>query len=359
MLADIVLKYKKINSKAKDAAQHAVTSFFHRIVPKLMLNPATKIVDSLEDTARYIAAEVEFVYNLAKSNQTTCPFQLDACIAYNYVKTEEVMEKAPTAADADDVDDDDFDSDEDDDDTKDDGPFVDFLGNIKNKLKSEKCLHEIAVLDAKERNVRAYKLQFEKFKDVIKTKYKGKEGDEYPRNHRLISLIDRRKPKDDNGTVDSDEIYFYEPPSNCNTMPTEQNDKIVPLWYFDASKTSIIPHIGYNEAMNSKDPTKHISKVVNKQNINSSLACKGSLLVLSFHVEAINEIRAYLYLNGQITRFFPEDITGLLPRFFVDSKENRKFAKGDAAQTMVEAMKPKLRDLKFEAFYNAYKYKKK
>ena len=54
----------------------AVGSFFHRIVPKLMLNPQTVIVDSLEQTSRYITAAVDFVCTIARQPQLQCPFQV-------------------------------------------------------------------------------------------------------------------------------------------------------------------------------------------------------------------------------------------------------------------------------------------
>lgn len=50
---------RNVDKKARDIVQYAVSSFFHRIVPKLMLQAQTQICDSLEQTgmkALYISA---------------------------------------------------------------------------------------------------------------------------------------------------------------------------------------------------------------------------------------------------------------------------------------------------------------
>merc|ERR1712228_1003802 len=267
---------------------------------------------------------------------------------------------------------------------------VDCFGNIKQKLKTEECIFTIQVnddSDASKRSIRAYKNGYAKFySDVIAKKYKGTEYEEYPRNHRLCSFVDRRKTvkymeehkndedvspnklvnngndnnnddddeKVDNSIIDEDEIYFFEPPANCNVIPKNA----VPLWYFDSSKTCIVPNIGYTEAMLA-DKINNVSKDKQSEEvIHSGFPAGGSLLILSFHVEAADNIRCYLYLNGCMTRFFAEDIVNLLPRYFEDSKENQEFIESDEAKTMIEEMKPRLRDMKFEAFYNEYKFNK-
>ena len=44
------LQIAKIGNKERDIIQHAVTSFFHRITPQLLLNSSSKICDSLQQT---------------------------------------------------------------------------------------------------------------------------------------------------------------------------------------------------------------------------------------------------------------------------------------------------------------------
>jgi len=57
---------RRVHKNAKDIVQHGIQSYFHRIVPKLMLNSQTQINDSLSETAEYILAQAEFVCKLAQ-----------------------------------------------------------------------------------------------------------------------------------------------------------------------------------------------------------------------------------------------------------------------------------------------------
>ena len=231
------------------------------------------------------------------------------------------------------------------------------FGNVKKKLSSEKLVHSVGEFGAETRT-RFYRTQFEKFKeDLTSINEADKEYRDFPRNHRFCSFIDRRKGSASNGTGDEDEIIFFEPPANCKRIPSEH----VPLWFFDSSATSIIPNVGYSETMHSSVEQKQMDKVAqkvppNEENITSKSDCNGALLVLSFHVEAANEIRCYLYLNGQVTRFMADDIVLLLPRYFADTKANREFVQSAAAKRIVQNVHSKLIDSKFEAFYNEYKY---
>eukprot|EP00486_Rosalina_sp_Unknown_P005103 CAMPEP_0201570448 /NCGR_PEP_ID=MMETSP0190_2-20130828/12727_1 /ASSEMBLY_ACC=CAM_ASM_000263 /TAXON_ID=37353 /ORGANISM="Rosalina sp." /LENGTH=564 /DNA_ID=CAMNT_0047994011 /DNA_START=35 /DNA_END=1726 /DNA_ORIENTATION=+ len=340
----------------------AVGSFFHRIVPKLMLNPQSEIVDSLEATAKYIAASVDFVCTIAKQPQLTCPFQVDTCIAFN--KAQDCSKMAMQGID-------------DDDDDEDDGKgndgdtfsseFYDCFGNVKDRLNKEGCKNYATEInnDVSKDSVRGARMfmdTYGKFKaQALSTKYKGKAYNDYPRKHRFCSLIDRRDKDSKKGkSTSNDEIIFFEPPENCNKIPDEE-DGHMPLWFFDSSRTCIIPNEGYENGKHLKDIDKMASSKSGKNNeekalsepITSSTPCKGAIMVLSFHVEADNLIRCYMYLNGQISRFMPDDIIKVLPRFF-DKKfgNNAKFPKSKIAQELVERMKPQLRDIKFEAFYS-------
>merc|ERR1712154_77209 len=345
----------------------AVGSFFHRIVPKLMLNTQTEIIDDIEQTAKYITASVDFVSTIAKQPQLSCPFQAEFVIAFD--KAQDCSQPASQGVEPDDDDDDDeeFENDEK---TSFGLEFFDCFGNIKDRVRSEKLPLTADVIDDHEekgnnvRTARMFMAPYTKFKNTeIQKKYKNKnEFNAYPRKHRFVSLIDRRKKTESNGTVGQDEILFFEPPNNCNTFP---EDAHVPLWYFDSTRTCIIPNIGYEHGKHLKNIDKKAAdnnlegqkKALNEP-ITSQTPCKGAILILSFHVESDNEIRAYLYLNGQITRFLPMDIIDILPRFFDPTyKKNKDFAKSKLAQDLVDRMMPKLKDIKFEAFYQEYKNK--
>lgn len=236
---------------------------------------------------------------------------------------------------------------------------------MKLKLSSEKCNQSVGQMSAQRSDLwsRQYREQFESFRaNLMSINDDDVEYQDYPQNHRFCSFVDRRKKTKSNGTVDEDEIIFFEPPANCKRIPSGH----VPLWFFDSSKTSIIPNVGYTQRWNAKmngqgvdaDYEDDRKAPVDERNITSSDACNGALLVLSFHVEAVNEIRCYLYLNGQVTRFMADDIVNLLPRYFEDTKENREFVQSAEAKRLVQIVHSKLIDSKFEAFYNEYKYGK-
>merc|ERR1712113_696801 len=114
---------------------------------------------------------------------------------------------------------------------------------------------------------------------------------------------------------DKDELIFFEPPNNANKLPQGQ---ILPMFYFDTSRTVLIPSIGYDEGKNDDNKKEDVDqkKKVLTSVINSLSKMNGAMLVLSFHVESSDVIRCYLSINGQIIRFMPSDIQNLLPAFF-------------------------------------------
>ena len=66
------------SDSAGTVATAAVTSYLHRVAPKLMLKATTRMDHSLEDVAKYIEQTIEFVHQLAANRQNTCPFQYDS-----------------------------------------------------------------------------------------------------------------------------------------------------------------------------------------------------------------------------------------------------------------------------------------
>eukprot|EP00483_Globobulimina_turgida_P007897 UN07913 len=111
---------------------------------------------------------------------------------------------------------------------------------------------------------------------------------------------------------------MYEPPTNCRNIPRD----VVPEWYINASRTCILPNMDYGDGRDAEateknnQETRQTKEKIQKANIGSSSHCKGSLLTLSFICKEQDAIKAYLYWNGQITRFTPEDIRDVFPRLF-------------------------------------------
>ena len=60
-----------------------------------------------------------------------------------------------------------------------------------------------------------------------------------------------------------------------------------------------------------------------------------------------------------MTRFLPNDIVELLPRFFSQSTANTEWLKSQDAKELVANVKKHLIDKRFEAFLNEYGMKRK
>ena len=66
---------------------------------------------------------------------------------------------------------------------------------------------------------------------------------------------------------------------------------------------------------------------------------------LSFHVDSAENIRCYLYINGQCTRFLPPDIKMVLPLFFEKNKVNDAFVNDGKCDEMIRRVQDKLRGM--------------
>jgi len=250
-------------------------------------------------------------------------------------------------------DDDDGDDDEDEKDAK----FYDCVGNVPAKLKANKCLFikqkvmEAADDEKQSSDVtrRLFDAQFRKFKNgQLKQKYSGKELQEYPRNHRFCSVFDRRAADKSKGIIDGDELIFFEPPDDCNTFPEKKH---LPMFYFETSRKCIIPG---EDVTNIENQRIKMEKMVK----NSQCANKGGTIVFSFHVESTDEIRCYMYVNGQACRFLADDVRLVLPTLFdMEYADNKTWIGGKECGELMERMKKQLRDVHFMAFLNKYRTK--
>ncbi len=96
------------------------------------------------------------------------------------------------------------------------------------------------------------------------------------------------------------------------------NEMMVPEWYFAASKQCIIPGEGYNNGKGGNDNMTNTIGCITKSN--------GKLITLSFHIEAADEIKCYLFYEGQASRFYGQDILQVFPTLFdMEYKNNKEF----------------------------------
>eukprot|EP01084_Bolivina_argentea_P141080 247948_1 len=291
--------------------------------------PQTTVKDSMQEICEYINGMIDFIYKLVMNNEI-CPFQWDSAIVFNEVTRHMTNEN------------------DDDDDDGDDEKKENILmfGDVKKKLKAEKLLHTISLVDNKHKKERLFAQEFRTFQNMVENQ---KKQYNYPNYKRFCSLIDRRQPdKYKNCNVSkSDEIIFFEPPNNCNTIPKPY---YVPEWFLDSSQTCFLPYIGYNNGIKQSNDNNDTDKPVTSKSV-----CEGRFWLLSFHVESRNTIKCYLTIYGQSLRFFASDIKDILPMYFDETfKGNKEFGWSKEAKTIIGNITPKLKDTKFDLFCKKY-----
>jgi len=375
------LKAKPFNEKEKDLAVDkrvpfnkvaltAVSSFGKRCTPKLMFAPMRLIDDSLERTVQYIDAAVTFVSNLlrtaTKEQMAICPFQLDVCVASG--KPSAVDHKVDEDSGNEDSD---GDGDDDDESDYDESTYFDVLGDIKGKLDHNKLRYASVQVSQQGDNAR----MLENLYKAFTAQHKERRGDQesFLHRRRMVTFIDRRgkgmanADDDDDGDEKSasDKVWLFEPPSDCARIP----DNAVPEWFINASRTTLLPHFEYRlqsdlskeerieVAMNKKRTEMSEGAMATKQNVNTSFHCFGSLLTLSFYAKSADVVKCYLYWQGQIIRFFPEDVRTVLPRIFDMTKRgNAEFLKNsDEVEEHIRSMRRGLSDKEFKGFQMSYR----
>eukprot|EP01084_Bolivina_argentea_P256874 432656_1 len=336
---------KKIKNWSKhhqqfDLLQSAIRSYYHRICPLMDVAPTFKIQDNYEEICELISGAVDFVYNLTTSpfESGICSFQLDFCIAFNNVKQPTTDEDTVMYDDAVMYDDDDVTDhkDEKKHEKKDENAFFDCFCNIKEKLEQAGLIY-VSQKVTTSRHLK-FKPQFTQLATKLKPKLQ-KETNEFPRRFRFVSILDRRNSKE------GDELIFAEPPQDCFKFP-EENKRCDDLWYFNSSKTCIIPK---DKNYNDKDEDK--KRKLKTEIINTDHPMNNGMLTLSFHVVSKEEIRCYMYIGGRMMRFVPENLKLFLPQFFSDSE----YKSSEDLDLLIKNMNSKLVDARFNSFYHSNK----
>ena len=327
--------------------------------------PFRKINDSLHLITKYIEASIEFIADLLneagpeRTMRILCPFQFDLCIACGKPKSKE--NKGTFKEDSDD---------EDDDDKKED-QFCDIIGNIKEKLEKNKLKYKFKEMDTKNDDFDAKQLQriFTSLYNEFKGKYDKKER-YYLHRKRMIGFVDRRMSRKvdekekkyfvHTNDGDKDQIYLYDAPSVCRNIPNDA----VSEWFMDSSKICLLPDMEFGDGSkaiasfnpNTKRLNINIKDKMTASNIGSSTHCQSSLLTMSFHVKSMDEIKCYLYWNGQITRFWPDNIRTVFPEIFnMDYEGNRDFVAFERDLDLrINKMNKTIKDLPFKGFRQSY-----
>ena len=245
---------------------------------------------------------------------------------------------------------DDDDDDDDDDDNgneeKDDGTYMDYIGDIEAKLKGNKLPMTKNKIPKKARD---FKLLF----DNLQKESEEKDSKNYLQNKRFVAFADRRKNKDENA-----DFYLYEPPKgNSRDIPSDA----VPEWGISSSRTCLIPSSEYDEADAIGKPNMGNVSNNKKKNdsndktIGAAFAAAGSLLILSFHIRSADLIKVYLYFNGQIVRFLPKDLKALFNGLYnMDYKGNKDYIEKGKIDDKITKMSAKIVDKQFDAWQQEY-----
>ena len=370
ILKNMTLKNElQINDKAikiEELVHSACNLYGKRFLPQLQYQSILKINDSLEVIMRYIEAAVTFIANLFgvtsenKTKRGICPFQFDLCITSG-VSTEITS------------------NDEDDDDNEEDDDYeekitepkeeqsanndIDYIGDIEKRLKSNDINFEHTRLHVNSGGIeqqRVFTQLLEQYKQNNKCE-EEKEKFAYPHKKRIIAFIDRRVSK--NYTSDQDEekckddIYLYPPPNNCCIIPNDAKSE----WYLNSSKTCLLPNSLYGTkdkesqgiANNDEDDNKMTPE--NDMNIGTASNIKGSVLTISFHVMSQNEVKCYLYYNGQFSRIPMNNKDSIIKNmleslFIMTNNDNQNYIGSEHIGEVIKVMNTHINDHKFDAF---------
>mmetsp|Transcript_10409 Transcript_10409/g.9419 ORF Transcript_10409/g.9419 Transcript_10409/m.9419 type:complete len:201 (+) Transcript_10409:3-605(+) len=193
----------------------------------------------------------------------------------------------------------------------------------------------------------------EKLRSQLKDKktypLKGQGSSQYPHRSRFITMIDRRKKEG------KDDTYMYCAPGDCRDIPSNY----VPEWFVSASKSTLLPDLEYGDGQNAlkdansdKAKTDETKEKLEKANIGSGFHAKGGLLTFSFQCKAADQIKCFLFYNGQVIRLFPDEIEDVFPQIFNMEHPRNKgyFTNNKHFKSTMANIEGKLIDKRFNAF---------
>eukprot|EP01084_Bolivina_argentea_P195999 336085_1 len=369
------------NKKCTTIIHNALQQWIKEFPP--FKRPYSYIIDHVERITELIAMAIEFVSDLAKTKNV--PFQWDYSIAFN--KCGNLSEVGVSTR----VHYYDNDSDDDDDDFEEKqlqftsaDISTDWLADVVTRLKEQNVKLQQNDLVSKEyilygitRKINIFvptaliclicnfagqilgfhsnhNIIFQEFLKLVDDNYVEYHSN-YQKNKRFCTFVDNRDPNNIKRGVygnkrvdvttnvfenDNIDVIFYEPP-DANFPSQNSKESRHNLFCFHSSAKYILP--GTNKALLPS-------------NINSRTFLKGEMLTVSFHVQSEEEIRCYLYLNGGMARFMPQDIMDFLCPAFIENEKNSDFIKSDAMKEMIEKMTVQLRDERFRVFNEKHRF---
>eukprot|EP01083_Nonionella_stella_P081982 226150_1 len=318
-------KIDKKRNEITDVFLSGIESFFRRCCCPWFFGPAqiARIEDSIGDISSYILLSSKFVQTLLMDDASATafgPFQLDVSIAFRKTKPVALASNDPDFSD---------DSSADSDSEDESKEFeMDHIGDVERRLSANKLpfysFQMTRNISETAQVLRHVCTAFNAFKARS-----HKKEEHYPQRNRFCMFIDRRKKNK------PDTVTIFDPPQSCCNIPRRH----VPEWYFNASKTCIIP----GESTHDKQGT-----------ITSDSQVFGQLMTVSFRVEASDNVKVYLYWMGRYMRIYPHDLPHMFANIFdMTCSDN---AQWNANQQNGVFQQMKFPDPGFEAFYNQVSY---
>eukprot|EP01084_Bolivina_argentea_P270384 459746_1 len=342
------INHKVLNESTPYAlATQAVNFFVKRLCRELHMKQRHLINDSVEAAIRYIESVTIFISDLFKEcnkKTTVCPFQIDLCLAPG-----EPLDLKHSINESKFNDDTDDDSDEDDDYFD---QFVDCIGNIEAKLIHNHLLYKKnELLIETNFQQKIFTILFNQlYSEYIVDYDKTKDNECHVLyQKRIIGFVDRRKSSDQHDSTDT--VYLYQPPTNCFQIPTNACG----LWYLSASRMCLLPNMDYGNGAKELEPNSLLIETLNtlkNANVTSAFHCKGGLLTISFHVKSKDEVKMYMYFDGQMIRIMPKDIPTIFPILFnMEYGNNEKFMQNKKEMdSIVQNISKVIKDVYFQAF---------
>jgi len=319
---------QKVNESVFEVAVGAVKSYLHRVAPKLMFTQMARIKYPYRTVAQYVLQTIEFVNQMAATQESACPFQYDAVFAFQETTSEEPDDGG------DDYDDDD--SENGDGNGNDESSVTKSqLGDIKECLTATELKFESGHWsNPEERNYRPLGDQFRTLKN------EDVKDLNFPQQSRFCSVLDlRNDPQNEQKAEDN--LFVFQPEESSRMIHKQATS----LNYFHNIRHSIIP---CTDEPNGDDDEKRNTPQL-------ASGTQGPQIMLSFQVDAVDDMRCYLFINGNCTRFLPEDLKMSLPLFFDLQKSDNEFINSKEMDRMIQSLDGKLRDDKFRSFLSENK----
>lgn len=307
----------------------AVDCYHNRIAKRFDFGPQRKIYNSMEIAVEYIVNHINFVHSklgdIDADHNAVAIFQVDLCLVTGPTRSES-NDVEQWQYDEDDGDVIGYDDGGDDDDEKGNDP-----GDIGVGLKGmgiPYCFVKHGDGNHEDNHiVSRLAMHRHGFVKLSGDSDKAIGSHSFIYQKRVVLTADLRDIQGmDPGQREGEHAWMYLPGGNGPIIPLNP----VPEWGVASTLNMIVPGIGAN------------------------MDCGGSLLTLSVQVWQKDVVKAYLFWNGKVMRFMPEDIRTVLPIIFnMDYPGNREFAESDEAMNAyVERIRDTLIDVEFDRFRN-------